>query len=409
MSTSAGFLRQHPRLLAFGFTLAFFSGFGQTFLLSLYVPALAGEFALSNTQLSSLFAVATLASAFTLPFAGRYVDVWPLSRYVSGVLLGLSGSLLLLSVAFHPLLVLAGLWGLRLSGQALMSHTGVSTLARAYQESRGKAISMATLGHPTGEALLPLCITTLMIAIGWRGALQASAYTLLFLVLPLALWLIRHSPRAVTHPAGKAWSYRAAGPAIGPSIWRLLATRHFWAIAPAICLWGFLITGVLFFQLRLGASRGWSPQWVAASISAFAVANALAMLGSGALADRFSARRIYPFFLLPMLLGLALLGSIQQAWIYPIALFILALSNGSGSTMLNTVLPEVFGTSSLGAVRSLFAMALVISTAIGPLAFGALLDAGLGFGGLLWLGAGSTALAIGWSWQVRGMVEGLDG
>ena len=71
MSKFNGALFQYPQLLAFGFTLAFFSGFGQTFLLSLYVPEVANSFTLSNTQLSSLYAIATLGSAFTLPSVPR--------------------------------------------------------------------------------------------------------------------------------------------------------------------------------------------------------------------------------------------------------------------------------------------------------------------------------------------------
>ncbi|MCB0545994.1 MAG: MFS transporter [Phaeodactylibacter sp.] len=390
-------LFQFPNLLAFGFTLAFFSGFGQTFLLSLYVPEIAHSFALGNTQLSSLYALATLASAFTLPWIGHYVDLWPLRFFTSGVIVGLSIALLILSLSPHPLVVLVGFWGLRLGGQALMGHTAISTLARAYEQARGKAISLATLGHPAGEAFLPLVIAALILATGWRGALQWSAASLLLFVLPLCLWLLRAAPEAVAYPAGKAWKQAAGRLPFGPTYWKLLGSFSFWAIAPAACLWGAVITAVLFFQLQLGAARGWSTHWVAGSIVAFAIANALAMLGSGFIADRLSGQRVYPFFLLPMLVGLVLLIFIRHPWVYPVVLFFIGLSNGSGSTLLNTALAEVFGTGSIGAVRSLFATALVVSTALGPVAFGALLDLGLSFEWVLGVAAISLVFGTGWS------------
>lgn len=388
---------RYPHLLAFGFTLAFFSGFGQTFLLSLYVPEIAVSFTLGNTQLSSLYAIGTLGSAFTLPWVGHYVDLWPLRRFTAAVILGLSMALLLLSLAPHPLAVLAGFWGLRLGGQALMGHTAISTLARAYEQARGKAISLATLGHPAGEAVLPLAVAALIVWAGWRGALQFSAATLLVFVLPFSLWLLRAAPEAVAYPAGKAWKQAPGRLPFGPTYWKLLGRAAFWAIAPAACLWGAVITALLFFQFQLGAARGWSTHWVAGSIIAFAIANALAMMGAGIIADRLTGRRAYPFFLLPMLAGLLLLIFIRQPWVYPLALFFTGLSNGSGSTLLNTTLAEVFGTGAIGAVRSLFATVLVVSTAIGPVAFGALLDLGLPFEGALAAAAAGLAAGAGWS------------
>lgn len=377
--------------------MAFFSGFGQTFLLSLYVPEIAGAFSLSNTQLSSLYAIATLGSAFTLPWVGHYVDIWPLRRFTTAVVTGLGFALLALSLSPHPLVVLLGFWGLRLGGQALMGHTAISTLARAYEQARGKAISLATLGHPAGEAVLPLAVATLIVGIGWRGALQLSAGSLILLVLPLCLWLLRAAPEAVAYPGGMDWKRGRGGISFVPTYWKLLGGASFWAIAPAACLWGAVITAVLFFQLQLGAARSWSTQWVAGSILAFATANALAMLGSGVVADRLTGRRAYPFFLLPMVAGLALLICIRQPWVYPVALFFIGISNGSGSTLLNTTLAEVFGTASIGAVRSLFATVLVVSTAVGPVAFGALLDLGLSFEVVLGLAVVVLLLGTGWS------------
>jgi hypothetical protein len=75
------FIRANQYLLLFGVVLTYFSSFGQTFLISLYIPELGAAFDLSNTGLSSLYAVATMASAFTLPWLGRLVDTQPLKTF----------------------------------------------------------------------------------------------------------------------------------------------------------------------------------------------------------------------------------------------------------------------------------------------------------------------------------------
>ena len=55
----AQLLRDSLPLLVFGLILTFFSSFGQTFLLSLYVPSIEALLGISNTAFGSLYAVAT--------------------------------------------------------------------------------------------------------------------------------------------------------------------------------------------------------------------------------------------------------------------------------------------------------------------------------------------------------------
>lgn len=152
-------LRGSLPLLAFGLILTFFSSFGQTFLLSLSVPAIESLLGISNTVFGSLYAVATLSSAFTLPWLGGRFDRMPIRRYTLMVLLGLIAGLLLLSSARHIIVVGIAFYGLRLFGQGLMSHTAISAMARYFEANRGKAIGTATLGHPIGEAPGSRCHT----------------------------------------------------------------------------------------------------------------------------------------------------------------------------------------------------------------------------------------------------------
>lgn len=75
------FFLTHPRILSFGLLLTLFSSFGQTFLVSIFVPHLLEEFSLNTAQFGSLYAAATLTSAAGLPFLGRLIDRVPLRRF----------------------------------------------------------------------------------------------------------------------------------------------------------------------------------------------------------------------------------------------------------------------------------------------------------------------------------------
>lgn len=400
MSRNDFFKKSFP-LLAFGLLFTFFSSYGQTFLLSLYVPSIERLLNISNTAFGSLYAAATLSSAFTLPWLGGYFDKMRIQSYALMVVTGLTAALLLLSFAQHVFIVALAFYGLRLFGQALMGHTAISAMARYFSANRGKAIGLATLGHPAGEALFPIAITLLIGATGWRGTLQLSALSCVLIIMPLAIYLLRRSKvriRAYEIQSGTT-STQSAKAKVLDVVWN----RKFGIIAPLVFMLGFLNTAVFFFQLKLGAARGWSPEWVAGSISAFALAGALGMVGSGPLVDRFSGRRLFPIFVLPYLIGLVVLVFGEHRLAYPLALLLLGISNGAGSTVKNAMLAEIYGIAVIGQVRSVFTTAMVVSTGLGPITFGIMLDAGWSFSWIFGAMALVMALTVANAWRRLGI------
>jgi MFS family permease len=137
---------------------------------------------------------------------------------------------------------------------------------------------------------------------------------------------------------------------------------------------------------------------MAASLAVFAFAGATSMVIAGPLVDRWSARRLFPYMLFPYLAGVLILAFGQQPIAYPLALVLLALTNGAGSTIKNALFAEIFGTEVIGSVRSMFTTVMVFSTALGPISFGLLLDQGWDFGQVFLLAALVLALIIIWSW-----------
>jgi MFS family permease len=142
---------------------------------------------------------------------------------------------------------------------------------------------------------------------------------------------------------------------------------------------GFTNTAIFFFQLKLGDAKGWSPEWVAASISAFAIANATGMIGIGSFVDRFSGKKLFPYYMISYLLGLPALVIFNHPAVYPIALAFMGLGHGAGRTIKDSMLAEIYGSEIIGQIRSIFTTVMVISTALGPVTFGILLDLEVSF------------------------------
>jgi MFS family permease len=366
------FIKEHKNLLLFGALLTFFSSFGQTFLIALYVPSLAEKFNFSNGAFGTIYGSVTLVSALTLTFAGKFIDKYSLRNYTIVSILFMVISLTVTAFSTNAVMLVIGLWGMRLAGQGLMPHIAVTTMARHFDETRGKAIGISTLGHPVGEALLPILIAFSIYQWGWQETLLTCGASLLLILIPFVKRSVSFDKsRQITKDdtfAGVQWTQ-----------WEVLKSKEFSLTAPSMFLMPMITTGLVFYQLTLADYQGWRPEWLAACFVGYAIANSSFMLLSGALIDRVKARTLFPYYLLPLSFGIGLLLISDQAWVAVVYMFLMGVSVGFGSTIRSAVQAEMFGVASLGTVRSLFSTLIVLSTAVGPALFGFLLDNGYSF------------------------------
>lgn len=383
-------------LLGFGLSLTFLSSFGQTFLVSLFVPSFQDAFSLSRGEFGALYSAATLASAAFLPWAGAGIDRVRLTRFSVGVVLLMALSAGILALAWSPWVLLIGLIGVRLGGQGLSSHTALTAMARYHEAARGRALAISGLGFPIGEAILPLLASVAIGAVGWRLTWGIVAAISVVAFAPSVVLLLRRSgvevdPRElVTEPVGggaPSWSRRD-----------VLRDPRFIGILPAALMSPFWMTGLFLYQTTIADRKGWSITLIASAFLAYALARVLGALATGGLIDRFSAARVFPLSLLPMAGALLLvLGSdaVPVAYLYMTGL---GLSVGMGTTVKPALWAELYGVEHLGAIKSLMGTLMVVSTAGSPVLLGVLLDRGLSLDLLLSAGAVTSALGAGGAW-----------
>lgn len=371
------YLKQNRYLIGFGFLLTFLSSFGQTFVISLYLPNLQETFQLSDGEFSAVYSGATLLSAFTITWLGRYIDKIRLTKFTKIVMICLIAFLMLMALSYHVAMLFVALYGVRLFGQGMLSHTSITSMARFFKKGRGKAISFAALGHSFGEAFLPILIVGSIYAFGWRFTLVISA-VFVALCIPYGIYLLRKNTnftqlrKYIPKPFSKEEEKNAS-----PK--QIFKTKGFWIIMPSSLGAAAIGTGFLLFKLKLGIVNDWSPAFIAAGFTAYAIGNALSNLLAGFLSDRFSGKTLFPIYLLPGILGISTLMLSDQPWVYIALISGIGITNGFGSTVKNVALTEIYGERILGSVRSLFTMVMVFSTALGPLLFGLMLDANYSF------------------------------
>ncbi len=372
----------------FGLVTALSTSFGQTFFIALSVPVFLREFELGEAQFGLLYSLATLLGALALPYTGSFIDRISLPRYTAAVVGALAVASLLVAVSPHVMVLAAGILGLRMVGQGLLGHVSMTVMAREFHQNRGKALGFASLGYPLGEALLPALFASLVYLVSWRAAWLAIAATLLLVVLPGLLLLLKQ------HGGRKAPSAKE-GPAISDTfdarmIWR---DWRLYCLLPAILALPFVQTGLFLYQLPLAESKGWSAALIASAFTAYALSRALSSIAVGPVIDRFSAARLAPVYLLPNALGLGVLLSTNAAWVAPVYLVLVGVSGGCSSSIISAIWAEFYGPEHVGKVRSAITSLTVMSTAGAPLILGFLLQSGTGFPAILMGGIGVMLLA----------------
>ncbi|MDX1619170.1 MAG: MFS transporter [Balneolaceae bacterium] len=364
------FVLKERRRLSFGLSFTFFSSFGQTFLISLFVPYFLTEFQLSNAGFGSLYSTATLVSAAALPWLGKWIDHIPLRLYSTFVAAGLLVASLTVAVSWHIAPLFVGLLLLRVSGQGLSGHTAQTAMAKFYDRERGKALSISSLGFPIGEAVLPLFITALLSVLDWRLTWGAILLFIGLVMIPFIQLILRKKDErlAVSGSAERGLSDKEYSYA------DILRDYRFYLLVPAVLLPPFWVTGLFLYQVAVAESLGWTATLIATAFVIFAVARIASSLITGPGIDRFDARTLFPYYLLPMAGGLVVAFFHPGSWSAFLYMALLGVTMGMGGTIKSALWAELYGTRTVGTVRSLFSSLMVFSTALSPFLLGWLID-----------------------------------
>lgn len=367
------FARRHVRPLAFAALHAFYSAPGQTFCIGLFVVSFGAEFGMDPAGVGALYLAATLASAATLLFVGHWIDHIRLVHFSAAVVVGIGVACLVTATATGPASLLVGLYLLRLTGQGLMVHVEATATARAFDKERGRALGITALGIPISEVVFPPLVVAGIAAIGWRWTYASIGLIALAILLPVTQWLlygITRSPREEGKAGGGAFRRLLEG------LKALLRSRYVWAALPAMAVFPFYATAIMFHITTIADIRDWPLGMVAASFPALAIANVVGLFVSGQIIDRVSARKLFLFQMLPMLCGVVVLGGVADAWALPFTMAMIGFSGGLSKTTLTAMWAELFGTETLGTIRSAVSMYMVLMSALAPFVLGAILAAG---------------------------------
>lgn len=371
--TFFSFIGRNGRWLGGAFLCTLFSSYGQTFYIALSSGGIRDEFELSHGQFGWLYMAATLTSAALIPFVGRSIDSVRIERYALFVIAGLAVSMVLVASAPSVVFLFAAIAGIRLFGQGLMGHTAMTAVGRWFSADRGKAVSIAALGHQIGEGVMPVSFVAIAALVGWRGGWLVNALFLGLIVLPAVYFLMRvpRTPSPVEiegRVSSRQWTRREA-----------LRDPVFWLLLTGILAPPFIGTTVFFHQVYLTELRGWSLSQFAGATPVLSIFAVLATVASGHLIDRFGSAALLPVMLAFVAAANLAIGLGDSASMVLVYMACMGISFGLYASAFGAIWPELYGVAHLGAIKAVVTAMMVFSTALGPGVSGWLIDAGLAF------------------------------
>ena len=364
------FIYKNLNLLFFGFLIAFASGFGQTFFISLFSQDFRDTFKLTNTEFGSLYSIATVLSAITIIWAGKLIDTVSLRKYTLAIILGLALTCLMASFVFNVFFLFLVIYFLRLFGQGLMGHTSRTTMARYFNTNRGKALAISGFGFSVGEIIYPAAVVFLLLTIGWRLTwLSSSIFILIFFGIFFYFIFKINNFKKENNTDEKI--------DLSEISWRrrdVLKDFKFYMYLPLSLLMSFTVTGFLFHQVYIAEIKSWTLINLAQGFIFYAVSGITGSIISGILIDKLTGRKLIPFHLLPMSAIFIVMLFSDHVYVLYLYMAGLGLSNGFTENISNSLWAEMYGVKNLGSIKALLTFFGIMASASSPFLYGIILD-----------------------------------
>ena len=372
------FVSLNRYLLGFGFFSVFWGNYGHSFFIAWFGDSIQKSLSLSAAEYGSAFFFANIASAASIVWAGSLIDKVSLKKYCVGLAVGLCCAASILAFSWNFVSLCVGLFLLRLFGQALLPHAGITTMSRQFNLNRGKAISIAGSGVPVGEIILPLIAVFLISHFGWRTAFIVIAITSIVFFIPLSHFLliksacaIRTQEESVAKNVGKTSSAENDA-----TVMTMLLDRRFWLTVPGMSLPAFIVTGIFIHQAFVLDGKQWNTVWFASCFVAYGASHWISSLLTGFCVDKFSALKLLPVYLLPLIFAQLALAYADGAWVALFVMIFLGITMGANQPVSSAVWAEVYGTQNIGSIRSINVSLRVLIGSLSPVMFGIAIDDG---------------------------------
>jgi MFS family permease len=375
-------------------------GMGDSY--AVFLLPLEREFEWTRAQLTSVYSLYLLVSAFAAPLVGLVFDrVGPRAVYGAG--------LACMGTAFALAGTLTALWQFYVLIGALVGIAAALTgmvpasalLSRWYRARLSTAIGVAFSAVGIGAITFVPLAQSLIQRFGWRGAYFGLG-TFLLVLAPVVAFALPWGRFARGNPA-----YRAdAGQKSGEGGWTLraaLRTRIYWGMVQAFFCTATAMFAVLVQLVALFVDAGFSALAAATAYGITGMLSAVSVTGSGLLSDRYGYRQTVSASFVGTAAGMAILLVLTgwpSAALLVLFVPVFGLCMGVRGPIISSICARHFAGASVATIYGTIYASNALGAAFGSLLGGLLHDMTGGYRAGLVTALAFIALAAAPFWTV---------
>jgi len=367
-------LRANWPVLLIAFSCLFFGFSAPAFALPFLFSEVIEEFGWTREQATLLASAKYLTGAVSALLVGRFLDVTGV-RTALLVTIGLGG-VGLLSFLWVPNLtayyIVGALMGLAGPGAMVAVKVLVS---RTFHASQGTATGVALLGTSLGSVLVPLVISFLITAVGWRIAFAGLSAGIWLIAIPMLLFAFPVAGRGSganpveALPEGAVVESRTG---LG-EVAKLARGKTFWLLGSALFIGAMVDQAFIQHQVLILNDLNMSRETVALAVSGIGLAGIVFRLLIGNLLDSKSNKGLSALY---VVLGVSSLIAFYLVNPFILVTFVVLRAAGHAAILLDTnvMTKHVFGLQNFGTMVGVYTALVSLGFAVGPWIMGRLFD-----------------------------------
>jgi len=364
---------------------------GRTQGLGLVTEPLLRDFGLDRVAYANINLWATLiGAAFNLP-CGRLVDRYGARVVMTGLLLALGLTVLLMAGSGSLVVLAVTITLTRGFGQSALSVVSLALAGKWFARRINLAMGVYALLVGMGFIAAFPSVGQAILKFGWRAAWSGVGWALVAVLAPLAWWIVREAPATEEVP----------GPVGGMAFRRAVRTPAFWVFGLSSAMFGLVYSGIALFNQSILERKGFDATTYQTVLVVSTLLGLLANFGGGWAAMRWPLQRLMGVgmgVLAGSLVALPLVRTFGEVMGYGVAM---GVAGGVVTVVFFSVWSQVFGRAELGRIQGAAQMMTVMASAVGPVLLAEALARTGSYDLMFWILAGLTASLGVACWKVR--------
>ncbi|MFC1798448.1 MFS transporter [Thermodesulfobacteriota bacterium] len=272
----------------------------------------------------------------------------------------------------------------------------LSTTARWFVKNRGKMTGIVKVGTGAGQFSIPLMVSLLIAAYGWRTSYVILGITVMLLLISIRQ-LLRRDPgqMAFTEEESKYPSDEKPGQAVeGLSLHEAFRTRQFWAICLINLAVIFCLLSIMVHIVPHAQDLGASATRAAGVLATIGGVSIIGRFVSGIAVDRFGSKLIMMVCFALLISGLLWLQMAREEWMLYLFGVIYGIAHGGYFTAILPIVAEYFGIYAHGVLFGIVVFSGTIGGSIGPFLAGYIFDMTSSYNQAFWLFTLTSVLGL---------------